>query len=290
MLFQVFGELFRGILSRARHNSPSRDHEKYTTSYSKLSHAAESHSSTPEKSPLKVDARVISDAIIGLSDGLTVPFALTAGLSALGETKVVIYGGLAELIAGAISMGLGGYLASKSEEASYQAVMKQTEELVLSDRVSASTSISTIFAPYDLPRSTLDDLTVHLSQSSKLPDFLMHFQHTLEEPSGSRAMMCAFKIASGYFIGGFIPLIPYFLVAEHQVVAALCLSSVITIIALFLFGYGKTCFVSGWRGPMNVRKAVAAGFHMVLVGGVAAGSAMEIVKAFQYLSASESYY
>jgi vacuolar iron transporter family protein len=134
--------------------------------------------------------------------------------------------------------------------------MKQTEELVFSDRVSASTSISTIFAPYDLPRSTLDELTVHLSRSSKLPDFLMHFQHTLEEPSGSRAMMCAFTIASGYFIGGFIPLIPYFLVAEHQVVAALCLSSVIMIIALFLFGYGKTCFVSGWRGPMNVRKAV----------------------------------
>ena len=127
---------------------------------------------------------------------------------------------------------------------------------MFSDRVSASTSISTIFAPYDLPRSTLDDLTVHLSRSSKLPDFLMHFQHTLEEPSGSRAMMCAFTIASGYFIGGFIPLIPYFLVAEHQVVAALCLSSVIMIIALFLFGYGKTCFVSGWRGPMNVRKAV----------------------------------
>ena len=172
-------------------------------------------------------------------------------------------------------------------------MMKQTEEMVFSDtdRVSASTSISTIFAPYDLPRPILDDLTFHLSRSSKLPDFLMHFQHTLEEPSGSRATVCACTIASGYFIGGFIPLIPYFLVAEQQVVVALCLSSVIMIIALFLFGYGKTCFVSGWTGPMNVRKAVAAGFQMVLVGGVAAGSAMGIVKTFQYLlSASESYY
>lgn len=69
-----------------------------------------------EKPPWKADSRVVSDAIIGLSDGLTVPFALTAGLSALGDTKVVIYGGLAELIAGAISMGLGGYLGAKSEE------------------------------------------------------------------------------------------------------------------------------------------------------------------------------
>ena len=71
---------------------------------------------TDEKQGFKIDGRVISDAIIGLSDGLTVPFALTAGLSALGDTKVVVYGGLAELIAGAISMGLGGYLGAKSEE------------------------------------------------------------------------------------------------------------------------------------------------------------------------------
>ena len=68
----------------------------------------------------KVDARVISDAIIGLSDGLTVPFALTAGLSAIGNTRVVIFGGMAELIAGAISMGLGGYLGAKSEQCASQ--------------------------------------------------------------------------------------------------------------------------------------------------------------------------
>ena len=70
----------------------------------------------PEKKESRVDGRIVSDAIIGLSDGMTVPFALTAGLSALGDTKVVVFGGLAELIAGAISMGLGGYLGAKSEE------------------------------------------------------------------------------------------------------------------------------------------------------------------------------
>jgi hypothetical protein len=103
-----------------RRSSP--DHEKAATSYRRLSNADRSVSCSLLPSRLiettlpKITSRVISDAIIGLSDGLTVPFALTAGLSTLGETKVVIYGGLAELFAGAISMGLGGYLAAKSEE------------------------------------------------------------------------------------------------------------------------------------------------------------------------------
>jgi hypothetical protein len=122
MAFQLFRYLFHGRLPRSRQYAWSRDREKGTASYSRLSEKAESYSNTLLPSQLienglpKVDARVISDAIIGLSDGLTVPFALTAGLSTLGETKVVIYGGLAELIAGAISMGLGGYLGAKSEE------------------------------------------------------------------------------------------------------------------------------------------------------------------------------
>jgi VIT1/CCC1 family predicted Fe2+/Mn2+ transporter len=103
------------------YRSSSEDREKSVASYRQLSRTTQSFSSflpstLIENALPKVTSRVISDAIIGLSDGLTVPFALTAGLSTLGETKVVIYGGLAELFAGAISMGLGGYLAAKSEE------------------------------------------------------------------------------------------------------------------------------------------------------------------------------
>ena len=79
------------------------------------SQSVDSKAEKSKQKGFRIDARVISDATIGLSDGLTVPFALTAGLSALGNTKVVIYGGFAELIAGAISMGLGGYLGAKSE-------------------------------------------------------------------------------------------------------------------------------------------------------------------------------
>ncbi|KAJ5390724.1 Vacuolar iron transporter cccA [Penicillium cataractarum] len=238
-----------------------------------------------DKKPSRwIDGRTVSDAIIGLSDGMTVPFALTAGLSALGDTKVVVFGGMAELIAGAISMGLGGYLGAKSEEESYKATLKETETQTMTDPASVSTTIEEIFEPYELPAELVSQLTSHLSASPMLPSFLMNFHHTLPEPSGSRAVICALTIALGYFIGGFVPLLPYFFVGPHDAFVALRWSIATMAVALFLFGYGKTCFVSGWRGRRNVRKGVIGGFQMVLVGGVAAGSAMGLVKAFQLLA------
>ncbi|KAF4212046.1 hypothetical protein CNMCM8980_001022 [Aspergillus fumigatiaffinis] len=233
-----------------------------------------------------IDGRTVSDAIIGLSDGLTVPFALTAGLSALGDTKVVVFGGLAELIAGAISMGLGGYLGAKSEEESYRATLKETRNQVVADPSATTETISEIFAPYDLPSELVSQLTDHLSTSPMLPSFLMNFHHTLPEPSGSRALICALTIALGYFIGGFVPLLPYFFVGPHDAFIALRWSIATMAIALFLFGYGKTCFVSGWKGGQNIRRGFVGGMQMVLVGGVAAGSAMGLVKGFQLLASS----
>ncbi|KAL3466653.1 VIT family-domain-containing protein [Aspergillus heterothallicus] len=233
-----------------------------------------------------IDGRVISDAIIGLSDGMTVPFALTAGLSTLGDTKVVVFGGFAELIAGAISMGLGGYLGAKSEEESYRATLKETEKQTITDLASVIETIQDIFTPYDLPHALVTELTHHLSSSPNLPSFLMNFHHTLPEPSGSRALTCALTIALGYFIGGFVPLLPYFFVGENEAFLALKWSIATMAIALFIFGYGKTCFVSGWKGRRNVRKGVVGGLQMVLIGGVAAGSAMGLVKGFQALASS----
>jgi VIT1/CCC1 family predicted Fe2+/Mn2+ transporter len=119
-----------------------------------------------------------------------------------------------------------------------------------------------------------------------LPSFLMNFHHTLPEPSESRAVLCALTIALGYFIGGFVPLVPYFFVGPHDAFVALRWSIATMVIALFLFGYGKTCFVSGWRGKRNVRGGLVGGAQMVLVGGVAAGSAMGLVKGFQLLASS----
>lgn len=154
----------------------------------------------------------------------------------------------------------------------------------MTDPASVSTTIEEIFEPYELPAELVSQLTSHLSASPLLPSFLMNFHHTLPEPSGSRAVICALTIALGYFIGGFVPLLPYFFVGPRDAFVALRWSIATMVIALFLFGYGKTCFVSGWSGRRNVRKGVIGGFQMVLVGGVAAGSAMGLVKAFQLLA------
>jgi len=237
-----------------------------------------------EQKNASANARVVSDAIIGLSDGLTVPFALTAGLSALGDTKTVIYAGLAELIAGAISMGLGGYLGAKSERESYEATKSRTRDLMVASPKCVSEAIFDIFTPYNIPISTVNDLTKSLAESPQLLDFLMHFGHVLPEPSGSRPLTCALTIAAGYFIGGLIPLLPYIVVDRHEVILALYWSIVIMFGALFVFGYAKTGITGGWNGRGRVVKGIKAGFQMVIVGGVAAGASMALVRAFEYSS------
>ncbi|KIV79649.1 hypothetical protein PV11_07197 [Exophiala sideris] len=228
-----------------------------------------------------VNARIVSDAIIGLSDGLTVPFALTAGLSALGDTKVVVFGGLAELIAGAISMGLGGYLGAKSEEDSYKATLRTTRSKVLDVSSNLSSEVSTVFAPYHLPPSTLKDFTHQLITSNSpemVVDFLMRFQHGTPEPAASRAIVCALTIATGYFLGGFLPLIPYFFASN--VTEGLIWSISVMVLALFAFGYVKTGVTDGWKGWRCVRSSAKGGVQMVLVGGAAAGCAMGVVRLF----------
>jgi VIT1/CCC1 family predicted Fe2+/Mn2+ transporter len=234
-----------------------------------------------EHSP--VNARIVSDAIIGLSDGLTVPFALTAGLSALGDTKVVVFGGMAELIAGAISMGLGGYLGAKSEEASYKATLRTTQSKVVESHSSnLSSEITSVFAPYHLSPSTLKDFTHQLITSNSpemVVDFLMRFQHGTPEPAASRAFICALTIAAGYFVGGFVPLLPYFFASS--VTEGLIWSISVMILALFLFGYVKTGLVDGWKGWRCVRRSLKAGAQMVIIGGAAAGCAMAVVRVFK---------
>ena len=165
---------------------------------------------------------------------------------------------------------------------SYKATLNQTRDQIATSPGSVSASISEIFSPYDIPSPTVKELTAHLSGSSQLLDFLMHFEHTLPEPAGSRAITCAITIALGYFIGGFIPLLPYFFVGQNQVFRGLYWSIGIMIIALFIFGYVKTCFVNGWRGWRNVLGGAVGGSQMVVVGSVAAGAAMGLVKAFDY--------
>ncbi|EPE31614.1 vacuolar iron transporter Ccc1 [Glarea lozoyensis ATCC 20868] len=243
-------------------------------------HPISSQPSKPKSKGFRIDARVISDATIGLSDGLTVPFALTAGLSALGNTKFVIYGGFAELIAGAISMGVGGYLGAKSESASYKAQKEEVQLLVATDPHAVTTTLTQIFVPYNIPSRPLSEITASLSQSPHLVDFIMKFSHCLEEPASSRAFTSAATIALAYFLGGLLPLIPYFFVGVDQVYRGLYISIGVMVTALFAFGYGKTCAVVGWEGRRNVREGCWGGVQMVFVGSVAAGAAMGLVRGF----------
>jgi VIT1/CCC1 family predicted Fe2+/Mn2+ transporter len=138
--------------------------------------------------------------------------------------------------------------------------------------------ITSLFESYDVPEPTIRALTSHLTTSPNLTNFLMRFEHTLPEPVSSRQFTCALTIAMGYFIGGFIPLMPYFFVDEVR--RGLAWSVGIMIIALFTFGYTKTCFVSGWKGWRSILLGGRGGVEMVVVGSLAAGAAMGLVFAF----------
>jgi VIT1/CCC1 family predicted Fe2+/Mn2+ transporter len=224
------------------------------------------------------NASFFGDVTIGLSDGLTVPFALTAGLSALGDSDVIIYGGFAELVAGAISMGLGGYLSAKSEREAYTASLSDTTSVVSSDPDKTANMVRSCFAAYDFPPHVLDAMLERLREADddgeQMKKFLMRFHHNMDEDdfAPSRAYVSGLTVALGYVSGGMIPLAPYLIVDEPAV--ALRWSILVMVLALFAFGWVKTAFigVSSWR---NCSKSAV---EMVLLGGVAAAAAIGCVK------------
>lgn len=217
-----------------------------------------------------------------MSDGLTVPFALTAGLSALGNTQVVIYGGLAELIAGSISMGLGGYLGAKSEAESYSATQVETQKKIMMDPGTVEEDVNNMLDDVGLPEDLRHQVTQCLVGGSeeRLMKFLMRFEHSLPEPPSNRAFTCALTIAMSYFIGGFIPLLPYFFVGTDDVQLGLLWSACVMVVTLFIFGYVKTVAVHGAKGLDLAWKGIKGGGQMVLVGSLAAGAAMGLVVLF----------
>ncbi|OJD16924.1 hypothetical protein AJ78_02961 [Emergomyces pasteurianus Ep9510] len=234
-------------------------------------------SDSSESSRFRVNPRVISDAILGLSDGLTVPFALSAGLSAFGDTKVVVLGSLAELVAGAISMGLGGYVGARSEIESYDTAKREVQELVQSCPCETTSMVREVFAPYSLPDHPVSQMSSTLHSSpQQLMEFLLAFHHKQPEPDRNQAYISAITLAIGYFVGGFIPLIPYIICT--QVLTALKYSGGVMAITLLVFGYIKTCIVRGWKGRENVMAGFKGGVQMVLVGGIAAGAAVALVR------------
>lgn len=221
-----------------------------------------------------VDPRVMSDLIIGLSDGLTVPFALTAGLSSLGDSKLVITGGMAELVSGAISMGLGGYLAAKSESEFYYSQVKKEKQLFFQSEDSIADELYDIIIDMGATESTTESFVMDLSKNPQaMIDFIIRYGKGLEEPPEGRIVSSAFTIGSGYFFGGFIPLIPYFFFAT--VAKGLLVSVLVMLLTLFWFGYLKSMIS---MGPDCTRwTRVSEGIQMVFIGSIAAGSAWTLV-------------
>jgi vacuolar iron transporter family protein len=166
--------------------------------------------------------------------------------------------------------------------ASYRETRNQCERQVdLDPTGAAADTVRDVFASYDLPPHLLEDLSRHLARSpASQVDFLMRFGHCAQEPASNRAAISALTIAAGYFFGGLLPLMPYFFVSEARVDLALWISIGVMAVALFVFGYTKTCAVSGWSGRQRVWEGVVGGAEMVVVGGAAAGAAMGLVKLF----------
>jgi vacuolar iron transporter family protein len=212
----------------------------------------------------------VRDIVIGMSDGLTVPFALAAGLSgAISTTSIIVTAGLAEIAAGSIAMGLGGYLAARSD-AEHYASERIREQLEVKEKADVEKEeVAEVFQSYGLTAEESAPIVEALSQRPDAwVDFMMRFELGLEEPDPKRALRSALTIAGAYIAGGLIPLTPYILVSHAQ--TALLVSVVATLVALTVFGYVKGHFT----GAVPIRSA----FQTVLIGGLAAAAAFLIAR------------
>ena len=212
----------------------------------------------------------VRDIVIGMSDGLTVPFALAAGLSgAVDASAIIITAGLAEIAAGSIAMGLGGYLAARSDAEHYASERRREQKEVKEIPEVEKYEVGEVFEQYGISRSISAPVVDALSRDpEKWVDFMMRFELGLEAPEPKRARTSAFTIAGSYIAGGFIPLSPYiFISSAHQ---ALLISVVLTLAALLIFGYVK--------GRFTGAHPVRSGLQTMLIGGLAAGAAFIIAR------------
>jgi VIT1/CCC1 family predicted Fe2+/Mn2+ transporter len=214
---------------------------------------------------------VVRDVVIGMSDGLTVPFALAAGLTgAITTTSIIVTAGLAEIAAGSIAMGLGGYLAAKSDAEHYAKEREREKREVAEIPHEEMKEVAEVFEEYGLTREQTRPLVEALrKQPKKWIDFMMRFELGLEKPDPKRAVTSALTIGGAYAVGGFVPLAPY--IALTRASTALLFSIVVTLLALLVFGFIKGRFT----GMRPLRSALQTAF----IGSVAAGAAFAIAKA-----------
>ncbi len=214
----------------------------------------------------------VRDVVIGMSDGLTVPFALAAGLSgAVAGTSIIVTAGLAEIAAGSIAMGLGGYLAARSDAEHYASERRREEREVIEKTEVEREEVREVFRAYGLAEETIAPVVAALEAKPKAwVDFMMRFELGLEEPDPKRALASALTIAIAYIVGGLVPLGPYLFL--HEAPRALVVSVISTLLALLVFGFLKGRFT----GAPPVRSAL----QTTLVGGLAAAAAFGLAKLF----------
>ena len=218
----------------------------------------------------------VRDIVIGMSDGLTVPFALAAGLTgAINSAGIIVTAGLAEIAAGSIAMGLGGYLAAKSDAEHYAKEREREKREVKEIPEEEMREVAQVFHSYGLTQAESTPLVAALAKHpQKWVDFMMRFELGLEKPDPKRALTSALTIALSYIAGGLIPLFPY-IVATYfhrlSIFGALLLSVGVTLLALFVFGFIKGRFT----GTRPIRSAL----QTALIGSLAAGVAFLIARA-----------
>ena len=213
----------------------------------------------------------VRDIVIGMSDGLTVPFALAAGLSgAVDATKIVITAGLAEVAAGSIAMGLGGYLAARTDAEHYATERATEERETVEVPEREAEEVAQVFRSYGLAEETVGTVVKAISSDQdRWVDFMMKFELGLEEPDPTRARNSALTIAGSYIAGGMIPLAPYFFL--RSIHSALIVSVIVTLLTLLVFGYVK--------GRFTVKRPLRSAWQTVLVGGLAATAAFVLAKS-----------
>jgi len=221
-------------------------------------------------------SEILTDIVIGMSDGLTVPFALAAGLSGAvsqSHLNLIWIAGLAEIAAGSIAMGLGGYLAGRTEVDHYHSELKREYDEVERVPDREKEEVREFFSGLGLSRDLQDQAVQEMTRDKdKWVDFMMKYELGLDKPDPQRARKSAFNIGFSYIVGGLIPLSPYFFVSES--LTGLKISAVITLICLFIFGYFKS--------KMTNVHPLGGAIRVMIIGALAAGCAFGVAKLIQH--------
>lgn len=218
-------------------------------------------------------SEMLRDIVIGMSDGLTVPFALAAGLSGVvNSTTIIVIAGIAEICAGSIAMGLGGYLAGKTEQDHYKNELKREYYEVENLRHREIEETKEFFAKIGLSEELQQKATEEIAKDKdKWVEFMMKYELGLDQPDPKRATKSAFNIGVSYIVGGLIPLSPYFFISSP--IEALKISVGVTLVCLFIFGFFKSKItgVNPMWGALRV----------TMIGAMAAAAAFGVAKIFE---------